>query len=271
MDFLLLFFAGVLGGLLAGILGIGGGIIYVFVLDYFLIEYGVLPSEYAQFIVSNSLFCVFFASLSSTFALIKQKEFYTKHVLLLGIPAVIISLITLHFVVNTTWFTKDKFSIVIMTLLMYMLYRTIKKTISSNQDTVLNKINPILLSLAGCAGGFVASISGLGGGVVMVPLLNGVFRVNIKIAKSISLGVIVITSFAITISNLFQYTLSEINTMHTGLIIFPVTLIIAVGVIIGGPIGVKVSSRMNNKTIAIIYSIFLSLFIMKKGVELFFV
>ena len=196
-----LFLSGVLGGVLAGMLGIGGGIIYVFVLDAYLVDVGVIEQEYAHYIISNSLFCVFFASLSSCVNLIRHKEFYYKQVLLLGVPAVIASICTLLFVVNSHWFTREVFSYVIMVLLIYMLFRTIRKVARKEVDIELDGIPSSGLAIAGGLGGVVASLSGLGGGVVMVPVMNGFFKINMKIAKSISLGVIVMSSLAVSIVN----------------------------------------------------------------------
>lgn len=270
MLYIALLLSGVLGGVLAGMLGIGGGIIYVFALGFFLPKYGVVEAEFAQFIIANSLFCVFFASISSSISLYKRKEFYPRYVLLLGIPAVISSVGILLFVVNTPWFTRDTFNVIISGLMLYMLYKTVRKAVSVRDDRPIQEIHTAKLSFAGLMGGLVASVSGLGGGVVMVPLLNGIMKVNIKVTKSISLGVITMLSFVVSVYNLFVTVESDVNTLSSGLIVFPVSLVIVLGVIVGGPIGVWVSSRMNNRTISIIYAVFLTLFIVKKGIELYF-
>ncbi len=61
----LLILLGTLGGALAGLLGIGGGVVYVLILETVLPELGVPTEDLHRFVIANSLACVLFASLSA--------------------------------------------------------------------------------------------------------------------------------------------------------------------------------------------------------------
>jgi uncharacterized membrane protein YfcA len=66
---------------------------------------------------------------------------------------------------------------------------------------------PIRISEFGTIGGFagvLSALSGLGGGVIIISILNLRYNVNMIKAKSISLGVIFITSLVMSISNMLE-------------------------------------------------------------------
>ena len=264
----ILILSGLLGGVLAGLLGIGGGIVFLLILSVVLPNIGVPADEMVQYQLANSIVGVFFATLSANIALLKSKQFYPKQVLIVSIGSVFFSLIALFFVVNTSWFTRDKFNIVIVSILLYMLYRVIKQASTNTKEIAYNKISTKKYFLSGSAGGFIASISGLGGGVVMVPILYSMFKLNYKIAKSISLGVIMITAFFMTLQNLFTQPTLPFQEYHVGLIIPQISLYLALGVFIGGPLGVFLGRKLSARTTTVIYSLFLLVFIIKKTVEL---
>ena len=123
-------------------------------------------------------------------------------------------------------------------------------------------------SLAGLMGGIIAATSGLGGGAIVVPLLNVGLKMNIKKAKSISLGVIFLTSLAITAYNL----LSDPEKMvgpGKGYILFPVAIPIALGVFISTPVGVRMSRRSPAFVISYVFAFFIGLVIIKKVVDFY--
>lgn len=265
--YFLLFLAGIIGGFLAGLIGIGGGVIYIFILELAFIQMGIMEVELAQFTIANSIFAVFFASSSANITFIKLKQFYWRQILLVAIGSIITSLLMLEFVVNTSWFSKDKFNVIIILLLLYMLVKTFFEVNQHTQRKELEEVKKPHFILSGIAGGMIASLSGLGGGVVMMPLFTSFLKLDIKKAKGISLGVISITALMMTLFNFFESHQSHVNTYSQGFIIFPVSLLVALGVIISAPLGVKFSQKWSSKTISWIYMFFLSLFIIKKIID----
>ena len=91
---------------------------------------------------------------------------------------------------------------------------------------------------------------------------------DIKKAKTISLGVIGLTALSLTIFNLFSQLQCNTVDHQVGLIVFPVTLMMSTGVIIGTPIGVKVSHKLSSGSLRIIFSAVLIIVIFKKIYEL---
>jgi uncharacterized membrane protein YfcA len=66
LDYFFLCLIGLIGGFLAGLIGIGGGVLYILILPYLLIELNYPAAEIVQFTIANSLVGTMFAALSGT-------------------------------------------------------------------------------------------------------------------------------------------------------------------------------------------------------------
>ncbi len=265
--FLFLLIAGLLGGFIAGLVGIGGGIVYVFVIPIALGFMGVPDAEIAQYTIANSIFAIFFASTSANYTLIKMNNFHYLPVLIIGLFSIITSLLTLQFVVNTDWYDVKKFNVVVILLLIYMLIFTLANA-KKNYRFPLKKLRIWQLAIVGLSSGIVASVSGLGGGIVIIPLLNSLMKADIKKASAVSSGVIMITSLTMTIFNMTEKTRFPFDNYNIGYIVFPVGLTLAAGVIFTSPLGVRTAAKLSPKTISYIYASILGIVIIRKIIEL---
>ncbi|MBX9851986.1 MAG: sulfite exporter TauE/SafE family protein [Cytophagaceae bacterium] len=270
LSFLYLFIAGLLGGFIAGMVGIGGGVIYVFIIPLALRYIGVPEAEIPQYTIANSFFAILFASASANYVLVKHKLFYKKEVAIISILAIVISYFTLEYIVNTPWYSLELFNSILIVLLLYMLFSTL---ISAKKVyvTPLDDLNKYKLSVVGAAGGFIAALSGLGGGIVIIPILNSLMRIDIKKASYISSGVIMITAFTITIHNLLEKPIYDYKFYNAGYIIFPIALTLSLGVVIASPFGVKTARNLSSTSISYIYASFLIVVILKKIIELYLI
>lgn len=267
--FIFLFVAGIVGGFLGGLLGIGGGIIYIVVIPVALTGIGVPREEVVQYTIANSVFASFFSSFSANFILVRNNNFYLKEVLIMSSVGIITSLLLLQYVVNTTWYSKDTFNIVIVLLLAYMLLKIIMNIVGNKNEKIqeYTKVD-MKLGLAGLVGGSVSALSGLGGGVVIIPILHSLFHMDIKKASAISLGVIGITSFIMSIYSMCENTHTGFHYYSIGYIIFPVALSLTGGVVIASPLGVKASRNVSPQILSYLFSLFLALIIIRKIVEI---
>ncbi|MGZ5245129.1 MAG: TSUP family transporter, partial [Bacteroidia bacterium] len=119
-DFLLLFFYGAIGGLLSGMLGIGGGIIYVIVLNTFLEKYGLKGEELVKFVLSNSIAATFFAGVSGTIKQRKSGNFFPREILVTGSAGITSALAVTYSIVHWDWYSKEIFSLFFMAILLIM-------------------------------------------------------------------------------------------------------------------------------------------------------
>lgn len=267
-SYLLLFLMGLIGGFLAGLIGIGGGVMYVLVLPYLLNSMGFPSSDIVQLTIANSIFGTMFAALSGNVALWKRGEFYTKEVLSIGFFGTLVSLAILYFFVNTPAYQKTEFNIVVICLMVLIVWRTLRQAKIERVEGEDKKAGVLGFSFIGSAAGAVAALSGLGGGTIIIPVLNTGFKMTMQKAKSISLGVIFITSFSLTLMNVFAVTSFDSAKYYSGYIVWPLALILSLGVVIASPFGVSVARRLSGKTISYIFVAFVMVIIIDKLIQL---
>ena len=116
-DIIFLFLSGCAGGIISGLLGVGGGVIYVAILSIYFDRLGVNDIEFVRFILSNSFFAIFFASVFGSIQQIRMKNFFPKEVTILTITAVISSVIVSFFIVRYNWYSKHIFNVFFITIL----------------------------------------------------------------------------------------------------------------------------------------------------------
>jgi len=260
--------AGLGGGFLAGFLGIGGGIIYILILPVALEYVGAPQSEIAQYIIANSIFGTAAAALFGSITLIRSKDFYWQEVVLVGVSAIATSYLLLFTFVNTPLYSKKFFDvsvIVFLSLILLLTYLRSKTNVLLNQPV---RNTNLWYVISGGISGAVSALSGLGGGTITVPLLRSGLHMDIKQAKSISLGVIFITSTAITIFNMIDQPTGQLEFGRIGYIVFPVSVPLSLGVLVGSPLGVWVANKISSRIISYIFVGFLILVILRKAIEL---
>jgi len=262
-----LILAGIAGGILAGMLGIGGGIIYVLILPYALGDAGITPDHLAPFTIANSIFGVLFASLSANYLNIRNHDFYLRESLWVGIPGAVFSILILKTIVTKPWYSVTYFYAILILFLGYMIIALFFKRNPEKGNRVPER-KEIRLSLAGIVGGSLAAATGLGGGAAVVPILTTQLRMNIKKARSISLTMIFITALTLTIFNLFENPGIQNLPYQIGLIYFPAALPVTFGVLVGSPVGSKLGRIWSSQTIRILFGIFILIVIIEKLLQL---
>lgn len=259
LNFSLLFLLGGLGGLLAGLLGIGGGIIYVLIFNHYLIKLGIEPSLIVPSIIANSMFAILFAGLSGSYKQWKNQNFFPNEMLITGLSAAVSSITFSYIISKGTWYTKEKFSIFFIVLLILIALRlfTQRKRIEQSEYP---KPKMFSLSITGIISGTIAAFSGIGGGVIIVPILTDIIKMPIKKATSISLGVISIMALFTSLYN-GMFSLSSGST-HS-LLVFSLAIPVALGSLVASPIGVQIASKLQAKHIRLILILFLLIVISK--------
>lgn len=246
MMYIYLLAAGLVGGFLSGLLGVGGGLIFILVLPPALQQIGVAPDAMAQYTIANSLFATFLASMVANLTHIRLNDFYFRQVLLTGLFSIGVSVVVLHFVVNTPWYSYRVFNIIIIVFMVYMMLRLLLLPRKAGLPLRLLSPNRRLTmgAVAGSLAGAVAPLSGLGGGVVMIPVMNVFYNVRPKVARSVSLGAISITALTGTVFNMLAQPLQVISHYNVGYIVFPVVGVLGLGVVGMAPLGVLAGQRI---------------------------
>lgn len=265
-ELLLLLTLGALGGMLSGLLGVGGGIIFVPVFDFVFRKAGAAGEELVRFILANSFLAIFFSGLSSTYQQRKRGYFFPEIIAQIALPAMLSGALMSHLIASYNWYGSAGFKVFFVLTLLFTLWRTFLKRRKSNY-TVAEVNKPIVFILIGIITGLISALSGLGGGVAMIPLLQLLTGRNIKTASAISIGVIPL----MVIPFLIVYGLQNpsINgSLQVGYLNFLAVLPLLTGIIPGSRMGVGLAHKMQEKYLLYIFAVLLILLILKYGMEL---
>lgn len=264
--YFLLSVAGLIGGFIAGLTGIGTGFLMVVVIPLALRYMGLPEEEIVRFTIANTIFATMCSAFVNNLSMWRKKQLFIKETLLVSAVAVISASAVLQLFVLREEYSANAYNAIIIVFLTYIIYRTINKlrqTVHFDEDKSKFK-----LFGTGFSGGVVSALTGLGGGSVIIPMLNLWMKMDIKKAKSISFGAIFCISFMLTILNLVNTPDSDVIYAHVGYILMPVALPLSIGVIIASPLGTNLSDKLSSKTITIIFLIVISVVLLRKVAEL---
>ncbi|MEA5508953.1 sulfite exporter TauE/SafE family protein [Crocosphaera sp. UHCC 0190] len=230
-NILVLIVSGLFSGLLAGILGIGGGTVLV----PLLIALNHTPLQ----AVATSSLAIVITSLSGSIQNWRMGYFNWRQVILLGIPAII----TAQLGVKVANYLPDYILLTAFgTFLIFNIFlgNLRRQLIFKNSDLSLSNFSIKMAGLlTGAMGGFLAGLFGIGGGVIMVPLQMLLLKTTIKVAIQTSLGVIVITSISSTIGHALR-----------GNVLFLVGIILGLGGLVGAQISTRFLPRLPDKVVS---------------------
>lgn len=203
-DILLLLGAGAAGGYLAGLVGVGGGIIYGPVLLYYFKATGIQDPLLTPLTLGTSLLCVFLAALSGSVSQRGTGFVDWKAAITTGLVASITTVLTARFLTTQPWYDQRVFQVVLGTLLVWIILRMLwprkKPSVEVSEET---EYNTWLLVGIGLLVGILVAASGIGGGVLMIPLFTGVLKLPLKRAMATSLASILVVSFTGVMTYLF--------------------------------------------------------------------
>jgi len=238
VQFLVLGVIGVIGGILSGLVGVGGGIVFVPGLVYA----GGWEIKEA---VAASLIIIVFSALSGTIRNARSDDPVNWRVAgLLSLTVAPSSLIGVFISrVSPEIVVKVAFAV----LLLALAYPTVKGRGEYDPDR-----QDIPLPLVFLAGIFIGSLSGLvgvGGGVMMVPLMVLGMGLTTKGAVSTSLAVVMFTG----VIGAAGYVATGFRDPQDLLSLPP----LIVGSMVGAPLGVRVRDRLPSGVIRSIFGVFM--------------
>lgn len=275
-NIIILIIGGCFGGFLAGLLGVGGGLIYIPLLSLLLAQQSGLSSdEIVKFTLANSFGLVFLSGVSGIYRQIKLNVYSFKNSLFIGVPGAIAATTMSYFIQHGNWYQKDKFQIVFLFFLLISISNMIfgKKEETLNQS--LNQKNKFLIQISvGLFAGIVVSLSGLGGGIVMVPLFRWFLKKPIHDATSLSLSIVPLISIIpivqyLSAPNVPQLTQYQFQFPQTGYLVWPYFIPMALGVIFFSSFGQKTAPKVSVFWLRVIFASLSSIILVKTLYEIF--
>ncbi|MGD8505944.1 MAG: sulfite exporter TauE/SafE family protein [Candidatus Bathyarchaeota archaeon] len=255
MEFLLPVF-GFLIGTVASMIGIGGGVFIVPLLD---LSYDFSPAQ----AVGTSLATIIFTSVASTLNYSRQKRIYYKTGLILATTTVPGAFVGAYL---TSIMEPRLLGLVFGFFLLFVALRMIFKisffrTKHSNGDKTMHDI-PVysesslfefkmkILSgvVLGFFGGLSSGLLGIGGGSLMVPIMTLAMNIPIHIAVATSMFTMMFTSA----SGIIQH--FSLGNIH-----FDYALLLVLGTIFGAQLGAYTSKKISSRNLRRIFGLILIL------------
>lgn len=228
---------GILAGTLAGLLGIGGGLVIVPLLIYLLPVIGVAPELVVPSAIATSLatICMTTASAALTHAKTGLLDRFWLWRVLPGLAVGALLGAFLVTVVDPEWL-KGFFAVVLMVLAARML-------MSSPVGEPETRVSKRLLAAGAAVIGTISGLVGIGGGALTVPFLQ---RVKIPVRQAIAIASL--GSFVIGCSSVLMFVVngwfSERETGALGLINLQAWLAISITSVLLAPLGAKLAHRL---------------------------
>lgn len=264
--YLLLLLAGLIGGFIAGMAGIGTGFLLIAIIPIALKSLGIPDEEIVKLTIANTIFATMCSSFVNAVTTIIKTRFYPKESLWTASAAIIIAALLLQFAVLQSTYSVKLYNSIIIIFLIYVIIRSLSRINFPTPENAQASIPKLITT--GFAGGIVAAITGLGGGSVIMPLLNLWLKIDIKKAKGITYTIIFSIALILTGINILNEPQQQLNVPHLGYLVLPVALPLAIGVILSAPFGVILSHKFSPKKITYVFLSVITLVIIKKSVEL---
>lgn len=242
---------GFLAAIVAVMTGVGGGVFFVPLLT---LAYGLVPAH----AVGTSLLVIVFSGLSASLGYAKQKKIFFRTGLLLAVATVPGTVVGAFL---TSILSSDVLGLIFGVFLSIVAIRIISvskvfrkrkaeqvnlKVVESEHELFENKTRFAMGFGLSFFAGLVSSLLGIGGGVLLVPIMALVMLMPIHVVVATSMFTMIFTS----LSGVAQhYTLGNID--------FSYALLLAVGAIVGAQVGAWLCKRISGESLRIIFAVVL--------------
>jgi uncharacterized membrane protein YfcA len=253
MDVALLVGSGLMAGFIAGLIGVGGGVIFAPVLFFYFQSTGVASDVIAPLTIGTSLLCTIVAAFTSAWHQFKKGDLSAGVALRVGLfSAVSVSLMT-RLVTTQPWYNGTVFQVTFSVVLVIVVLRMLfgKKLESNNpaENRAEDRHGFGKLAAVGTIAGVVSSASGVGGGVVLVPAYNNLLKMPIHRAVGTSSASIVIISSLGVLSYLLTGNGASTSPLTIGHVDLLTAFVLAFPSIFTARLGVWTSHQFNTRAL----------------------
>ncbi len=241
-NLLLIAGGGLFAGFLAGLFGIGGGVVLVPLIT----ALGYSPLQ----AVATSSFAIILTATSGTLQNYRMGYVDLKRILSLGVSAILTAQLGVY-VANLISDYLLLFGFGFLLLLNIALAswrRNLNQTEKSFQDQTGTQ-KTIARIITGGSAGFLAGLFGIGGGVIIVPLQMVLLGETIKVAIQTSLGVVLITSVSSTLGHATQ-----------GNVLITEGFLLGLGGLVGAQISTRYLPKIGDRAVTFAFYILMAVF-----------
>lgn len=246
------FIAGGFGAILQGAVGIGTGIVVIPLLTYLLPYYGISQDIAIHIALATSMAAIVVNSISALISHQKRGNVQWplfKKIILFSVLGSCLGAVAASF--TSGRYLESIFGIFMLFTAFYML---LKKPANDTTDTIPELSLPTLAT-GGFSIGFVASIIGTGGGILMVPFLHA-----LKVKMRYAVGTSTLIGLPVAIIGAATYVLVGLSRIPSssvtiGYLHWPAFLAISAAGILSAPYGAKLATILPTKTLQRIFAV----------------
>ena len=248
MEILLYFLLGTFSGVLAGLFGIGGGIIIIPTFFYIFSYLGFAEEILSHMVLGSSLGVIVFSSLSSTFSH-HSKGAVNWKLIKVVVPSIVIGSslggITAGYLESSTLQGLVSLFLVVAS------FQLIFEFPPPSQNPKTNLVGPVI---AGGGIGWLSGVFGIGGGIFSVPYFyhRGLTMMN-AIGTSAACGIPIALAGSISYM-VIGFENINLPSNSIGYIYLPATLIVGLMSSITAKYGVNIAHRMKQKKLRIAFA-----------------
>lgn len=210
-------------GFITGLLGVGGGFLIVPILYFLLLGMGVDPTMAIRLSFGTSLAIILPTAISSAYGHYRKNQVEVKAAVYFGISGFIGGLIGGYVATHTPEdILRSLFGFIMLFVALRLLF------FKDSEENRVKKENIILFLLFGFLAGLASGLIGIGGGIIIIPVMVMIMGYTMKQASGTSSAVIIITSLGGIISYIFNglhvsglppYSLGYVNLLQLLVII----------------------------------------------------
>ena len=261
-DIILFVGIGCFGGFLAGLLGVGGGVVYGPAILIILKKWNIPDEILFPLTFGTSLFIIIFTSFSAVIKYQMSKSIIWRAVFIMSFFSILGALVGVIVVVHSPAYILQR---LYGLLLFFASYRILKQlTAAEDREPIFNIT---YLAVCGFIIGIISSTFGVGGGIIGVPLMILVLRFPVKNVAGTSSAIIVFTSIA----GVIRYVMAGFENGFIpdgsfGFVNIKIALPFMAGAVIFAPVGAYLNGKVKTKSLKVIFAVFL----ISMGVKLIF-
>ena len=233
-------------GFLAGIVGIGGGVLIVPFLYFFYGHpqwSGVTLDPALQGVVASatSLFIIIPTAMSGIYTYSRNGLVAWRAVLPIGIASAVAAMLS---ALVAARIPAEMLKLFFGVFLLFTAYQMLHKRAGEVKGE--ERHNLALSALTGFAVGTLSAMLGIGGGLIAIPLLMHVIHLDMKKLAATSLAIVLFAATAGTLTYMFTgWTQPGLPDGHVGYVHVAAALPMIPGAMIAARYGARVNQRMN--------------------------
>ena len=248
VEFLIFGIVGIVTGTMAGLFGVGGGLIIVPVMHFILTSNGIVESIAIPLSIGTALTCIIVTSSSAAYSHYQKGSLSLKRFAQLTFGILFGAGFGSSFVINVD-------SEILKTMLaVFVTIMSLRLFINVQMPKAKNEPNFLFFNLSGGVIGYLSSIFGIGGGIFSVPLLK---ISGMEMKKAVGTGAA--CAFPIALLSSTSYLLLGLNVIglpeySIGFIYVPGLVGIVIFSFFFAKLGTKLAHKLNDNFLQFIFA-----------------